>query len=116
MARRPSPAVYRHPKFDEFIKNQPPDSDLVKMVSDMEDVLKENIYQGDRVKKSLTPKHYVEEYDLPPRSPILYVYDHPRYFRSCYTVARYEGKGMCPIILDIMDHKEYNRKFGFRKK
>ena len=116
MTRKPAPAVFHHPKFVEFLKTLQENSDLRKMVRDMEDVLLENTFAGERVKKSLTPKYYVEEYDLNPRSPVLYVYDHPRYYRSCYTVGPFEDLGVCPIILDIMDHNEYNRKFGFRKK
>lgn len=114
-SRKPSPAVYRHPLLVEFFQTLPNDDKLFKMILDMEEVLMEHMYSGDLVSKKLTPRHYVENYSLNPKSPNLYVYDHPRHYRSCYTIARKE-EGVCPIILDIMDHDEYNRKFGYRKK
>ena len=115
LARKPSPAVYQHPKLEEYLQSLPSDAELQKMIKDMEQVLMENMYAGDLVQKRMTPKHYVEDYHLNPRSPNLYVYDHPKYYRSCYTIARKEC-GVCPIILDINDHNEYNKKFGYKKK
>lgn len=117
MKRRPSRAVFRHPELDELLKRLDPNHKLRRMVEDMETVLKEHMYAGHKVPKKKTPKYFIDKYSLPPRSPNLFVYDNPEWFRSCYIIADPEGIGDgCPVILEIMDHDEYNKKFGYKKK
>ena len=89
-------------------KGHPP---YLKWIEDMEEVLLENIKGGDQVKKSLIPSKYKDGLGV----NNLYRYYHPEGFRSCYTISFEEGLGNCPHILDIMDHDEYNRLFGYRK-
>lgn len=112
MVRRPSPAVFRSKDLDEFLKNQKSDSKLKKWIEDMETVLQENMYAGDLVKKKQIPPYYKERYGV----NNLYHYTHPEGYRSCYTITNVKGVGVCPHILDIKSHEEYDRIFGYRKK
>ena len=78
----------------------------------METVLKENMYAGQLVKKKQIPPHYIQRYGV----NNLFRYAHPEGYRSCYTIFNVEGVGVCPHILDIMSHEEYDRIFGYRKR
>ena len=55
----------------------------------MEDVLKENMYAGDLVRKSLVPSKYRDVFGV----NNLYRYSHPEGFRSCYTIFSEESIG-----------------------
>jgi len=78
----------------------------------MEKVLREHMYAGDLIKKNQIPSHYVQHYGV----NNLYRYAHPEGYRSCYTVLYVDGMGVCPHILDILSHDEYERIFGYRKR
>ena len=76
----------------------------------MEAVLRENLFAGDAIRKRLIPASYVERYGV----NNLYRYAHPEGYRSCYTLVRIEDVGVCPVILDLLSHQEYDRVFGYR--
>ena len=111
MVRRPSQAVFRSENLHKFLKTQP-NSKLGKWIEEMEIVLKENMYAGEQVRKSQIPSYYVQNYGV----NNLYRYAHPEGYRSCYTIFNEKGLGVCPHILDIMSHEEYNRIFGYKKR
>jgi hypothetical protein len=112
MVRIPSPAVFRSKDLDEFLKTQKPDSKLREWINEMEIDLKENMYAGEQVKKKQIPLCYIRNYGV----NNLYRYEHPEGYRSCYTIFSEEGIGVCPHILDIMSHEEYNKIFGYKKR
>lgn len=66
---------------------------------------------GESVKKKLIPKEYKEKYGL----TILYKVRLADYWRLLYTIKDNELE-IIAIIVDIVDHEEYNDIFGFRKK
>ena len=72
-------------------------------------VLRENMYAGDRIRKRQIPSYYIQRHEV----NNLYRYQHPEGYRSCYTVLKVEGVGVCPIVLDLMSHREYDRRFGY---
>ena len=80
-----------------------------KWIEIMRKMLVENIHAGDRIKKRRIPKSYIRRYDV----SNLYRYAHPEGYRSMYTIEFREGYGLCPIILDLMTHKDYDRVFGY---
>ena len=112
MTRVPSPAVFRSQELDVFLESQDCDEKIRKWIADMESVLKENMYGGDLIKKKQIPSVYIQRYKV----NNLFRYDHPEGYRSCYTIFKREGIGVCPTILDIMTHDEYNRIFGYRRR
>lgn len=116
MVRQPAPAVYAHEEFERFVQSLSPDDRIRTIIEDMKLVLKENVYAGSLVSKKQTPQYYIDKYSLNPRSPNLYVYDNPDFYRTCYTIQNVNGLGACPILLETINHKEYDRKFGYRKK
>ncbi|RLC72148.1 MAG: hypothetical protein DRI26_03595 [Chloroflexi bacterium] len=108
--RRPAPAVFRSKELDEFIRGLDPGDRRRIWVEDMERVLKENMYAGDLIPRRQIPSYYVEHYGV----TNLYRYRHPEGYRSCYTLFNREGLGVCPTILDLMTHRAYERRFGYR--
>jgi len=113
MTRKPSPAVFRSEELDLFLKGKmDPDDKFLKWIEDMEKVLKENIFAGDQVKKDRIPYYYIRRYGV----NNLFRYDHPEGYRSCYVVSYVDGIGVCPTILDILSHDQYNKIFGYKKR
>jgi hypothetical protein len=78
-------------------------------INEMVGNLLQNILVGERIKQSQIPRHYIEKY----RISNLYRYAHPEGYRSTYTLTEFNEYGVCPVILDIMSHKEYERMFGY---
>jgi len=70
----------------------------------MKKVLIENIFAGEQIQKSRIPSYYRSRYDV--RN--LYRYSHPEGHWSCYTIVQ-----RAVLIIDLMSHKEYERRFGY---
>lgn len=70
--------------------------------------LSENAFCGIQVPKRIIPKEYIDKYDI----DNLWKYDMPKGWRLLYSVARGE---ICiiSIILEWMDHKDYERRFKY---
>jgi len=107
MVSRASPAVVRTEELVNFLKGFDSAHKFNKWITDMELVLKGNMFAGDYVGKSKIPDHYKKRYG----ANNLYHYDHPKGFRSCYSLVDFEGLGVCPLILDLKNHKEHARIF-----
>ena len=80
-----------------------------KWVDDMQEVLAENMFAGDNVPKDRIPRNYKYRF----WDNELFLYDHPQGYRSTYTL-RNVGEGVSVFIFDIMSHKEYDKRFGYR--
>lgn len=110
MVPQPSPSVYRSRDLDDFLKSLNPDHRFRKWIGDMEAVLKENMFAGEPIRKKLIPAPYIEGYGV----NNLFRYAHPEGYRSCYTLIKIDNVGVCPIVLNLLSHREYNRIFGYR--
>ncbi len=76
----------------------------------MEAVLRENMFAGEPIRKSQIPQRYVRQFGL----NNLFRYDHPEGNRSLYSLINKEGVGVCPLIIEMLSHAEYDRLFGYR--
>jgi hypothetical protein len=110
MVRKPCLVVFRSRELDDFL--QVHDSKFRRWIDDMQAVLKENVFAGESISKKQIPIHYTERFGV----NNLFRYAHPEGYRSCYTVFYEEGIGVCPHILDLLSHEEYDRIFGYRKR
>jgi len=110
VSRRPSPAVFRSKELNDFLKELSPKDNRRRWVEDMEDILKENIFAGEPIPKSRIPTQYIRRYGV----NNLYRYAHPKGYRSCYSLIYKDGLGVCPLIIDIMSHIQYDRVFHYR--
>jgi hypothetical protein len=105
MRRERSSRVFLSAELDSRLKNLGSSHKFVGWINNMADVLKENKFAGELIKKSQIPKVYVEKFGV----NNLYRYSHPEGYRSCYTILN-----ECPHILDLMSHSEYDRVFKYK--
>ncbi len=84
---------------------------LLNAINRMFDVIAANPFYGENAKKDLIPKEYRQKYD----ADNLFIVDLPDYWRMIYTLESDEIE-IIAFVLDIIDHNEYNKKFGFRKR
>jgi len=82
---------------------------LIKSIKNKIELLKINPDYGDNISKKLIPQEYVEKYN----ATNLYRIEIAHFWRMLYTIRGDQIEVIC-FILDILDHKRYNKKFGYR--
>ena len=93
---------------NELKDSKTENKELYKWINRALDDLEENAFCGIRIPKKLIPKIYIGKYGI----DNLWKYDLPKGWRLIYSVANGE---VCviSIILEWMDHKNYERKFRY---
>ena len=81
---------------------------LYKQICSAFEDLENNGFGGVRIPKKLIPKVYSKKY----RVDNLWKYDLPQGWRLIYSVANGDVK-ILSIILEWMNHKEYERRFKY---
>jgi len=112
LVSKPSRAVYISEELKELLDSLDPEHKLNKWIENMKINLKENMLKGKKIKKEQIPSYYIERYGV----DNLFHYRHPEGYRSCYTLHNFKQLGVCPVILDIRPHSEYDRIFGYKKR
>jgi len=84
------------------------DKKLHEWINRAMDDLEENAFCGIQIPKRLIPKRYIEKYGI----DNLWKYDLPCAWRLIYSVGN-EGIIILSIILEWMDYKDYERRFGY---
>lgn len=69
---------------------------------------KENAFCGERIKKELIPKEYIQKYNI----DNLLWYPLPNAWRLVYSVFATDGE-ITAMIVEYFDHKNYERRFGY---
>ncbi len=86
---------------------------ILKAVNQKVELIKANPHFGNPIAKQLIPNEYKEKYDI----INLFRVELPASWRMLYNVTEGETKiEIVAFILDIIDHKSYDKKFGYRKK
>jgi hypothetical protein len=91
---------------------------LLKSINDKIELLKLNYESGIPLQKKFIPKKYIDEYGI----TNLWKINLALYWRMMYTVRANQTVTEIKIVevlldvLDILDHKEYNKLFGYKKK
>lgn len=86
---------------------------LLKAITYKCELIKNNFQYGEPIAKDLIPQEYKTKYG----ATNLFRVELPYFWRMLYTVT--EGESAVEIIafvLGILDHPEYDKKFGYRKK
>jgi len=91
--------------FEEISENDPLKKTLVKAIREIQ----ENCFCGRNVKKELIPKKLIEKYQI----NNLWIYNLQSAWRLLYSITSTEEIKIIAAILDWMDHKDYERLFGF---
>lgn len=78
---------------------------LLKSIKNKIELVKQNPFYGDNIKKELIPKKY--------NVPNLWRVELSNYWRMLYTIRGDEIEIIC-FILEIVNHKEYDKIFGYK--
>src|SRR5208283_4762684 len=74
------------------------------------EMIKSNIHYGDKVEHRLWPIEYTVKYNV----NNIFRVELPGFWRLTYTLKNGLSENeIVVLILDIMDHKTYNKKFGY---
>ena len=103
--------VYKH------LNEQAPTSKLDRMIlnaiNKKIDLIKANFHYGDPVAKNLIPEEYRVKYG----ATNLFRVELPNFWRMLYTLTEGDTEiEIVAFVLDVVDHKTYDKKFGYRKK
>jgi len=84
---------------------------LLNSIKQKIDILRDNPEYGIHIPKDRTPKEYIRDYDV----NNLWKVNLSGAWRMIYTIRGSEVE-IISLILDIMNHKDYNKKFGYKNK
>lgn len=85
---------------------------LLNAIEREKEYLNQNPERGTHIKKKLIPKLYINLYGV----NNLWKIDLPSFYRMLYTIDTSGKTVINSIILTIVDHDQYNKIFGYRKK
>ncbi len=93
---------------DAFSRLEKEDKELYKILMRAFEDIENNAFCGIQIPKKLIPKEYVKKFVI----KNLWKYNLPGAWRLIYSV---EGRNLLvfSIILEWMDHKEYERRFKY---
>jgi len=75
-------------------------------------LLSENPFVGQAVPRRLFPERLREQYDI----TTLYRLELPGFWRLLYTIRTRSEEITCTVlIIDLLNHKEYDKLFGYKK-
>lgn len=82
----------------------------MRSINRIKDLLKENPFAGDQVKKKQIPSKYIVEYNI----DNLWRIELANFWRLIYAVTG-DKIEIINFVLDVMDHKDYDKIFGYKK-
>ncbi|MEK6906212.1 MAG: hypothetical protein AABW81_01175 [Nanoarchaeota archaeon] len=85
---------------------------ILKAINQKIELIKANIHYGNPIAKNLIPEEYKQKYS----ATNLFRVELPVFWRMLYTLTDNEDIEIIAFVLDIIDHPDYNKKFGYRKK
>lgn len=85
---------------------------LLSAIEREKEYLRQDPERGIHIKKKLIPKLYINLYGI----SNLWKIDLPSFYRMLYTIDTSGKTVINSIILVIVDHDQYNKIFGYRKK
>ena len=91
--------------FEKLTPEDPIKKGLTRAIKD----LQENAFCGRNVKKSLIPANLAKKYGI----NNLWIYNLPNAWRMIYALTPSKEIEIIAVVLDWMDHKDYERLFGF---
>ncbi|MAG39790.1 hypothetical protein CMI41_02380 [Candidatus Pacearchaeota archaeon] len=84
---------------------------ILNAIKQKTELIKNNFAYGDPISKKLIPKRIIEEY----HATNLYRVELPNFWRMLYIVQEGENKiEIIAFVLEICDHKKYNKLFGYK--
>lgn len=85
---------------------------ILNSLSKKVELIKSDPHYGDPVAKKLIPREYHDKYGV----TNLFRVELPNFWRMLYTLTNDDSEiRIIGFILDIMNHKRYNEKFGYSR-
>ena len=104
-----SRVIFKDKELKEAFENlKEKDERLFKEIQNALNTIKQNAFFGRNVKKKLIPKELIQKYDI----DNLWIYNLRKDWRLLYAITNNEIEVLA-IILDWMNHKDYERLFKF---
>ena len=91
--------------FNSLAENSPLKNSINKAIAD----LKENIFCGEQIKKERIPKEYIKKYKI----NNLWWYPLSNGWRLLYSIVTPSNVEILAVIIEYMDHKNYDRRFKY---
>jgi len=82
---------------------------LLKSINQKIEILKQKPHFGQPIAKRKIPKEYLTKYS----AKNIFRIELSGYWRLLYTITN-EELLIIALVLDILDHKEYNKTFGYK--
>lgn len=86
---------------------------ILKMINKKIEFIKENFHYGEPISKKKIPNKYIQKYGI----TNLFWVELPHFWRMIYSLREGETKiEIIAFVLDIINHKTYDKIFGYRRK
>lgn len=86
---------------------------IFRAINQKVELIKSNPHYGDAIAKKLFPEEYRKKYGI----TNLFRVELPAFWRMLYTLSDGENEvEIIAFVLDVIDHKEYNKKFRYKGK
>lgn len=83
---------------------------ILKAIKKKSELIKINRSYGNPISKKLIPEEYIKKYSI----TNLFRVELPNFWRMLYTLKTQENQiEIIAFVLDIINHKDYNKKFGY---
>ena len=103
--------VYKH--LNREAPNSKTERMILKAINKKIELIKSNPHYGNAVAKKLFPENYKKKYGI----TNLFRVELPAFWRMLYTLTDGESEvEIIAFVLDLIDHKEYDKKFGYKGK
>ncbi len=83
---------------------------LLKAINNKIELIKSNIHYGNPVAKNLIPEEYKKKFN----TINLFHVELPAFWRMLYTLVDNEKVEIIAFVIDILNHKRYNKKFKYK--
>ncbi|PIN75773.1 hypothetical protein COV17_03730 [Candidatus Woesearchaeota archaeon CG10_big_fil_rev_8_21_14_0_10_36_11] len=101
--------VYKH--LNEEAPTSKTERMILKAVNQKVELIKSNPHFGDPISKNKIPAEYQQKYGV----KNLFRVELPGAWRMLYTLTDGESEiEIIAFVLDVIDHKQYDQKFGYR--
>jgi len=102
--------VYNYLNYES--KNSKIERSILNAIQKKSELIKANPHYGEPIAKKLIPREYIEKYSV----TNLFRIELPNFWRMLYTLTDGDSEvEIIAFVLDITNHKNYNKKFGYRK-
>ena len=103
--------VYKH--LNEQSSKSKTENMILNAIHKKVELIKSNVHYGNPIAKKLIPKEYITRYDV----SNLFRVELPNFWRMLYTLTDGETEiEIIAFVLDVIDHKGYNKKLGYKNK